>query len=159
MRCTNSGIDDVNTQTRFMVLFTLGSLLTWGKPLDASSGISPRYLSTMVSPREPEWIEELTAEVLSSLVDHLGQKGVNHHRQWRNLVWPTSGLQGANPQEGEEGHLHRKGPHWGEGSPLEGPGYCDCPWGRNRVAEPVHYQGLVGGPYPLQKPGSPQMEI
>ena len=28
---------------------------------------------------EPEWIEELTAEVVSSLEDHLGQKGVNHH--------------------------------------------------------------------------------
>ena len=42
-------IDDVNTQTRFMVLFTSGSLLTWGKPLDASSGISPRYLSTIYS--------------------------------------------------------------------------------------------------------------
>ena len=26
-------INDVNTQTRFMVLFTSGSLLTWGKPL------------------------------------------------------------------------------------------------------------------------------
>ena len=39
----------VNTQTIFMVLFTSGSLLTWGKPLDASSGISPRYLSTIYS--------------------------------------------------------------------------------------------------------------
>ena len=42
-------VDEVNTQTRFMVLFTLGSLLTWGKPLDTSSGISPRYLSTIYS--------------------------------------------------------------------------------------------------------------
>ena len=42
-------IDDVNTETRFMVLFTSGSLLTWGKPLDASSGVSPRYLSTIYS--------------------------------------------------------------------------------------------------------------
>ena len=32
-----------------MVLFTSGSLLTWGKPLDASSGISPRYMSTLYS--------------------------------------------------------------------------------------------------------------
>ena len=32
-----------------MVLFTSGSLLTWGKPLDALSGISPRYLSTTYS--------------------------------------------------------------------------------------------------------------
>ena len=39
-------IDNVNTQTIFMVLFKSGSLLTWRKPLDASSGISPRYLST-----------------------------------------------------------------------------------------------------------------
>ena len=42
-------IEDVNTQTIFMVLFTSGSLLTWVKPLDASSGISPRYLSTTYS--------------------------------------------------------------------------------------------------------------
>ena len=42
-------IDDVNTQTRFMVLFTSGSLLTWGKPLDASSGVSSRYLFTIYS--------------------------------------------------------------------------------------------------------------
>ena len=40
-------IDDVNTQTRFMVLFTSGSLHTWGKPLDASRCISPWYLSTI----------------------------------------------------------------------------------------------------------------
>ena len=32
-----------------MVLFTSGSLLTWGNPLDASSGIFPRYLSTIYS--------------------------------------------------------------------------------------------------------------
>ena len=42
-------IDNVNTQTIFMVLFTSGSLLTWGKTLDASSSISPRYLSTIYS--------------------------------------------------------------------------------------------------------------
>ena len=42
-------IDDINTQTIFMVLFTSGSLLTWGKPLDTLSGISPRYLSTIYS--------------------------------------------------------------------------------------------------------------
>ena len=42
-------IDDVNTQTIFMVLSTSGPLLTWGKPLDTSSGISPRYLSTTYS--------------------------------------------------------------------------------------------------------------
>ena len=36
-------------KTRIMVLFTSGSLLTWGKPLDASSGISPRYLSIIYS--------------------------------------------------------------------------------------------------------------
>ena len=35
---------EVKIQTRFMVLFTSGSLLTWGKPLDASPGVSPRYL-------------------------------------------------------------------------------------------------------------------
>ena len=32
-----------------MVLFTSRSLLTWGEPLDASPGISPRYLSTISS--------------------------------------------------------------------------------------------------------------
>ena len=42
-------VDNINTQTRFMVLFTSGSLLTWGKPLDASSGVSPKYLSTIYS--------------------------------------------------------------------------------------------------------------
>ena len=42
-------IDNVNTQTTFMVLFTSGSLLTWGKPLDALSSISPRYLSATYS--------------------------------------------------------------------------------------------------------------
>ena len=42
-------IDNVNTQTIFMVLFTFWSLLTLGKPLDASSNISPRYLSATYS--------------------------------------------------------------------------------------------------------------
>ena len=42
-------IDDVNTQTRFMVLFTSGSLLTWGEPLDTSPGISSKCLSTIYS--------------------------------------------------------------------------------------------------------------
>ena len=32
-----------------MVLFTSRSLFTWGKPLDTSSGVSPRYLSTIYS--------------------------------------------------------------------------------------------------------------
>ena len=34
----------VKTQTRFMFLFTSGSLLTWGKSPCTSPGISPRYL-------------------------------------------------------------------------------------------------------------------
>ena len=38
---------EVNTQTRFNVLFTSGSLPTWGKPLDTLSGVSPRYLSAI----------------------------------------------------------------------------------------------------------------
>ena len=42
-------VDDINTQTKFMALFTSGSLLTWGEPLDTSSGVSPRYLSTIYS--------------------------------------------------------------------------------------------------------------
>ena len=35
-------IDNIITQTIFMVLFISGSLLTWGKPLDTLSGISPQ---------------------------------------------------------------------------------------------------------------------
>ena len=35
---------EVKTETRFMVLFTSGSLLTWGQPLDALPAISSRYL-------------------------------------------------------------------------------------------------------------------
>ena len=44
--CSIMPINNINTQTMFMVLFTSGSLFTWGKPSDASSGVSPRYLST-----------------------------------------------------------------------------------------------------------------
>ena len=40
---------EVKTQTRFIVLFTSRSLLTWGKPLDDLPGISPRYLSAVYS--------------------------------------------------------------------------------------------------------------
>ena len=40
---------EIKTQTRFMVLFTSGSLHTWEKYLDASPGISPRYLSVIYS--------------------------------------------------------------------------------------------------------------
>ena len=36
---------EVKTQTKFMVLFTLGSLLTWGEPPDASPGISPQVFA------------------------------------------------------------------------------------------------------------------
>ena len=42
-------IDNINTQTIFVVLFTSRSLLTWGKPIDSSSGVSLRYLSTSYS--------------------------------------------------------------------------------------------------------------
>ena len=49
LTCPIMPIDNVNTQTIFVVLFTSGSLLTWGKPLDTLSGISPRYLSTTYS--------------------------------------------------------------------------------------------------------------
>ena len=49
LTCLIMPIDNVNTQTIFMVLFTSGSLLTWGKPSDTSSSISPRYLSTTYS--------------------------------------------------------------------------------------------------------------
>ena len=43
LTCLVMPINNVITQTIFVVLFTSMSLLTWGKPLDASSGISPRY--------------------------------------------------------------------------------------------------------------------
>ena len=49
LTCPIMSIDNVKTQTMFVVLFTSGSLLTWGKPLDASSSVSPRYLSTTYS--------------------------------------------------------------------------------------------------------------
>ena len=42
-------ITNVITQIIFMVLFTSRSLHTWRKPLDALSGISPRYLSATYS--------------------------------------------------------------------------------------------------------------
>ena len=42
-------INNVITQTIFIVLFTSGSLLTRGKPLDALSSISPRHLSATYS--------------------------------------------------------------------------------------------------------------
>ena len=42
-------IIEVKTQTRFMVLFTSRSLLTWGESLDASPGISPSYLPVIYS--------------------------------------------------------------------------------------------------------------
>ena len=49
LTCLIMPIDNVNTQTIFMVLFSSRSLLTWRKPLDASSSISPRYLCTTYS--------------------------------------------------------------------------------------------------------------
>ena len=42
--------DKTITQTTFMVLFTYGSFPHLGRPLDASSGVSPGYLSTTSSP-------------------------------------------------------------------------------------------------------------
>ena len=49
LTCLIMPIDNVITQTIFVVLFTSRSLLTWAKPLDASSGFSPRYLSATYS--------------------------------------------------------------------------------------------------------------
>ena len=49
LTCLIMPINNIITQTIFVVLFTSGSLLTWGKPLDASSSISPRYLSPTYS--------------------------------------------------------------------------------------------------------------
>ena len=49
LTCLIMPINNIITQTIFVVLFTSRSLLTWGKPLDASSGISPRYLSATYS--------------------------------------------------------------------------------------------------------------
>ena len=40
---------EVKTQTRFMVVFPSRPLVTWGKPLDALPGISPRYLPAIYS--------------------------------------------------------------------------------------------------------------
>ena len=49
LTCLSMPINNAITQTIFMVIFISGSLLTWGKPLDASSDISPRYLSATYS--------------------------------------------------------------------------------------------------------------
>ena len=102
---------------------------------------------------EPEWTEELTAarqssrEVVSSLEDCLGQKGVEPPRMMEE------------PGPADVGHLCWKGPCQGERSPPEDPGYCGHPGGRDRMAEPVCHQGPVRDPCPLQKLGLPQTEI
>ena len=49
LTCLIMPINNVITQTIFMVLFTSGSLLTLGEPLDASSSISSRYSSATYS--------------------------------------------------------------------------------------------------------------
>ena len=49
LTCLNILIDKVITQTIFMVLPTSGSLSHLGRPLDASSGVSPRYSSATYS--------------------------------------------------------------------------------------------------------------
>ena len=110
-------------------------------------------------PREPEQIEELTAEVVSSLEEHLGLKV--EEPPW---MMEEPGLTDVLPSRSKTprrggGKPPWKGPCWGEGSPLEGPGYHGHPGGRDRAAEPVHHKGPAGGPCPLQKPELPQMEI
>ena len=82
---------------------------------------------------EPEWIKELIAEVVSSLKDHLGWKGGKP--SWMMEEPDPIDIQPPkeqNPQEREQGHLCRKEAHQGKRSPLEGPGYCSHPGGRNR---------------------------
>ena len=49
LTCLIMPINNVITQTIFVVLFISGSLLTCGKPLDASSSVSPMYLSATYS--------------------------------------------------------------------------------------------------------------
>ena len=49
LTCLIMPINNVITQTIFVVLFTSGLLLTFGKPLDTLSGLSPRYLSAAYS--------------------------------------------------------------------------------------------------------------
>ena len=49
LTCLVMPINNAITQTIFVVLFTSGLLLIWGKPLDTSSNISPRYLSATYS--------------------------------------------------------------------------------------------------------------
>ena len=51
---------------------------------------------------ELEQVEELVAEVVSSLEDCQGWKGGNCHGQWRNLIQSTSSLHGAKPPGGGE---------------------------------------------------------
>ena len=50
LTCLNMHADKAITQTIFMVQFTSGSFPHLGRPLDASSGISPRYLSATSFP-------------------------------------------------------------------------------------------------------------
>ena len=49
LTCLIMPIYNIITQTIFVVLFTSRSLPTWGKPLDAVSSVSPRYLYTTYS--------------------------------------------------------------------------------------------------------------
>ena len=86
-------------------------------------------------------------------------------RRWTTMkdrgAWsswhPSS--QEQNPQEGEEEHLCLEGPHWGKGSPLEGPGYYSHLGGENRVIEPVCHLRLARCPCPLSESGLLQKKI
>ena len=64
----------------------------------------------------PEWIEELVRDMVSSLKNHLRQKGGQPPRGPEESkpadTWPSWS---KNPKKNEEGHFHQKRPCWGEG--------------------------------------------
>ena len=107
-----------------------------------------------------EWMEKLAAQIVSSLKDQpgaeSGQITMRFGGAWSSRC-PAS--QEQNPQEGEEGHLCQERPHWGEGSPLEGPSYHGHLGGEDREAEPVCHPRLAGCPCQLLESWLPKKKI
>ena len=88
LTCLIMPISHVSTQTIFMVLFTSRSLLIWGKPLDASSSISPRYLSATYSqlPISPFFCRHCTMTDYAFFSLWSGRWGKDLTPLWRHLT-------------------------------------------------------------------------